>query len=228
MLNKLVGWDLFKGLGANFDTIRFEITVGAGSSASPLKVTKTVGDAVRGSEQRSRLTGGENFIVTNLYSLCEPGKVSIDIMPNNNSNNKVSIVVFKARNINIEIPKILEVDVTIDIYNAEPQSNDVTLAFEGFWIPESQTPVFTDRANSIFRLFNDIDTQLLQANSLLATLIKRVDITNNLLIDPKSYTIQEYANLNPPPIELKPTEKVELKRICGTGAKEEKEDEEDE
>lgn len=229
MLNTMIGWHIGKNLGANFDTIRFETSIGAGSSSSPLKVSKTAADAIRGSEQKGRLTGGENFFVTSIYSFCEPGKVAVDILPNNNSNNKISIVVFKPRIIELKIPKLLEVDISIDLYNSENQSNDVTIAFEGFWIPESQTPIFTDQSDSIFRILNDIDAQTLNTNRLLSSLANLLGITNNLLINPKLYTAQELKSISPtiPQIFVE-EEKAKVTRICGTGAKPTEKEEEDE
>lgn len=229
MLNALIGWSIGQQLGANFDTIRFEVSVGSGTQSSPTKVSKTVADAVRGSEQQKRLTGGENFFVTSIYSLCEPGKVAVDILPNNNSNNKTSIVIFKPRLLELKIPKLFETDVTIDVYNSENQPNDITIAFEGFWITENQTPVFTDRANSLFRMINNIDVQTLTTANLIALLGRKIDITNSLLINPKSYTAEQVSALSPPLVTISPIEaRAKLTRICGTGAEPPKEDEDDE
>lgn len=229
MLNTLIGWSIGQNLGAIFDTIRFETSVGAGSQASPTKISKTSADAVRGTEQKGRLTGGQNFFVTSIYSFCEPGKVSVDILPNNNSNNKISIEVFSPKTTPLEIPKLLEVDVSIDFYNSENQSNDVTIALEGFWIPENETPAFTDQANSLFRILNNIDAQTLTTNRLLSSIANLISITNNLLINPTSYTLKELQAFSTtiPTITLG-EEKPEVRRICGTGAKPTKEDEEDE
>ncbi len=228
MLNQLIGWHVGDALGANFDTIRFEVTVGAGSTSSPTKVSKTVADSVRGSEQKKRLTGGENFFVSNLYTLCEPGKVNIDVLPNNNTNNKISIVVFKPRLIELKIPKLLEVDLSIDFFNSEPQSNDVTIAFEGFWIPENQTPAFTEMSHILFRTLNDIDLQTLAMGNLLNIIGGKIDITNSLLINPKRFTQDQLTSISPPLPPLSITEeKAKLKRICGTGAPQDKEEEDE-
>lgn len=230
MLNTLIGWSIGQQLGGNFDTIRFEVSIGAGTASSPNKISRTVAESIRGSEQQKRLTGGENFISTGIYTFCEPGKVAVDILPNNNSNNKISVVIFnKQRLIDLRIPKLFETDVTIDFYNSENQANDVTIAFEGFWITESQTPVFTDRANSVFRILNNIDVQTLATVNLIALLGRKIDITNSLLINPKSYTIEQAAIESPPLVSISPAEeRAKLTRICGTGAKQKEEDEGDE
>ena len=228
MLNNLAGWYIAKRLGANYDTIRFEVTIGAGATGSPNKVSKTISDSVHGSEQKKRLTGGENFFISNIYSLCEPGKIAIDILPDNNSNNKTSIVVFKPRLVELKIPKLLEVDISIDFFNSELQSNDATVAFEGFWITESQTPAFTDIATSLFRNQNETNLQTLTTANILAIVGGKIDITNSLLIDPKKYTQEQITAISPalPPLSVT-EEKVKLKRLCGTGAPVTKEDEEE-
>lgn len=228
MLNTLFGWDIVKNLGANFDTIRFETSIGAGSSISSTKVSKTTADAINGASLKGRLTGGEDFFITSIYSFCEPGKISIDILPNNNSNNKISILVAKPERTEIT-PKLLEVDVSIDFYNSENQTNDTTIVLEGFWIPESQTPIFTDRASSIFRILNNIDTQTLTTNKLLTSIANLLSITNNLLINPKFYTAEQLSTVSPIiPQIVSEGEKAAVKRICGTGAKPKEKEEEDE
>lgn len=228
MLNAMAGWYVGQAFGANFDTIQFEVSVAAGSTSAPTKLSKAVADSIDGSDKQKRLTGGENFFATSVYSLCEPGKVRADILPNNNSNNKLSILIFKPRTMDIGIPKLFETDVSIDFYNSENQSNDVTLSFEGFWIPENQTPVFTDTTMTPLRILNDLDLQVLSSNKLLTSIAKLLNISNSLLVNPKSYTVETLASASPIiPILVPTEEKVKIKRVCGTGKAPEKEDEEE-
>lgn len=222
MLNTLLGWHLFKQTNANFDTIVFEVSVGAGSSATPKSVKRTLSDSINGSNNVSRLIGGDNFFVTGIYSICEPGKVSIDILPDNNTSNKISILAFKPKSIPMSIPKLLETGVSIDFFNSEAQSNDVTIVLEGFWIPEPQTAIFTDLAGTLFRTLNNIDNQTLQINRILIPMSRKIDITNQLLINPKSYSADDLNRISPPvPYPPSTEDKRGITRMCGTGIKDE-------
>ncbi len=218
MFNQLIGQYLNNRLGANFDQIRFEITIAAGSTSSPIKSSRTVIDSFNGAAKASRLTGGDNFFITGIYSFTEPGKTYCTILPDNNTSKQIELSIFKPRLVEMKPIKLLETGISIDFFNAENQSNDITLILEGFWLTDENTAKFNDLASRFYTILEDLDSQTLKGNQIASGISARLDITNQLLINPKAFTLQTLTQATPAPI-LIPTqeEKVNVRRACGLG-----------
>ena len=137
MIDALFGWYCREALGCRFASVRFEETIPPDTDVKLL-----IKDAIDGEKQSEKLHG-YNFIVLDMYSYTTPGIVKCRISPDDNQQKSFYIDAYEPARTQFYPPKLVSVDMAVDYFNSESQSNNVYMSFQGFWIPEDNMADFS-------------------------------------------------------------------------------------
>jgi len=165
MLNTLFGWYCRENLSCKFDTIVFAESVAANTTGYAVTLT----NAQDGADKKNKMTG-YNFIITSIYSVCVTGVVNARVLPDNDSENRFYVQLYQPFSRKLPIPLPLTVDLAIVFDNNEAHINNAYLAFDGFWITESNMPKLTMLSELSPTALADINMQTLTTVNILAAM----------------------------------------------------------
>jgi hypothetical protein len=162
MLDTLLGWYCKTKLGCRFDNIVFSNSIPANTT----NYETTLTDAQEGTDKKNKLTG-HNFVITDLYSVCTTGFVSAKVLPDNEISSKFYMQMYQPVSKTLPVPLLLMADLVVWFDNNEGHTNDVYLAFDGFWINENMLPSFTLLSELPATALMNIDLQTLAMQNIL-------------------------------------------------------------
>ena len=165
MLNTLFGWYCRTNLGCKFDTITFAESIAANTTGYAV----TIASAQDGAEKKNKLTG-QNFVVTNMYSVCTSGVVDAKILPDNDTAAKFYLQLYQPISKIPQVPLLLMTDLVIEFDNNEAHVNNAYIAFDGFWITEDKLPSLTILSELIPTTLLNTDMQTLEIAHILAAM----------------------------------------------------------
>lgn len=165
MMDALFGWYTRTNLGCKFDSITFTESIAANISGYAVTLTS----AQDGAAKKNKLTG-HNFIITDLYTVCTTGLVSAKILPDNDISTRFYTDIYQPVQKHLPVPLLLMSDLVIEFDNDEGHINNAYLAFDGFWIHESNLPKLTMLSELIPSALANIDLQTLAMQNILAAM----------------------------------------------------------